>query len=204
MENLWQDIRFSVRTLVKNPGFAAVVVVSLALGIGANTTIFTLINAAFLNPLPVKNPSELVAVFTVDENNPGQNPVSFLNYEDYRDGNEVLTALAAYTFPNPVALSMGDEPEQTFVELATGNYFDVLGIRPAMGRFFLPEEDESPGSHPVVVMSHAFWTRRFGSDPSILGKTLKLNGITFTVVGVAPRASRASMPCSDQTCGRRR
>jgi predicted permease len=162
----------------------------LGLGIGANTTIFTLINSLFLNPLPVENTSELVAVFTKDEKNAtgffATAPSSYPNYEDYRDQNEVFTSLAAYTFPNPVSLSTGGEPEQIFVELVTGNYFDLLGIRPGLGRFFLPEEGETWGKHPVAVMSHGLWARRFGNDPGVVGTTVKLNGSAFTVVGIAP------------------
>ncbi len=187
MRTLGQDVRYSFRTLVKNPGFASVAVISLALGIGANTTIFTLINAVFLNPLPVERPSELLAVLTVDAHNPGVWTMSYPNYRDVRDENAVFNGLAAYSFPNPASMSArGDEPEPIFLEFVTGNYFDVLGIEPALGRFFLPEEDETPGSHPVVVLGHGFWRRRFGGDPKVLGSTIGLNGRPLTVVGVAP------------------
>ena len=189
IEGATRNLRFSFRTLFKSPGFTLVAVLSLGLGIGANTTIFTLINSLFLNPLPVENTSELVAVFTTDEKNANgffaTAPSSYPNYEDYRDQNDVFTALAAYTFPNPVSLSTGSEPEQIFVELVTGNYFDLLGIRPALGRFFLPEEGDTWGKHPVAVMSHGLWARRFGSDPGVVGTTVKLNGSAFTVVGIA-------------------
>lgn len=190
MEALWQDFRFSLRTLAKSPGFTAVAVLSLALGIGANTTIFTLINAVFLNPLPVEQPSRLVAAFTTDENNTGASlnflQISYPNYEDYREQNEVFTDLAAYSFAAPLSLTAGEEPEQILTEMVTGNYFEVLGVEPVLGRFFLPEEDRTPGAHPVIVMSHRLWQRRFGSDPEILGRTLTLNGATYTVIGIAP------------------
>ncbi len=191
MRTLGQDVRYSLRTLMKSPGFASVAVISLALGIGANTTIFTLINAVFLNPLPVERPSELQAVLTVDATNPGVWTMSYPNYRDVRDENAVFTGLAAYSFPNPGSLSArGGEPEPVFLEFVTGNYFDVLGLEPALGRFFLPEEDETPGSHPVVVLGHGFWTRRFGGDPKVLGSTIGLNGHPLTVVGVAPEGFR--------------
>jgi predicted permease len=190
MERLWQDLRYSIRTLAKSPGFTLVAVVSLALGIGANTTIFTLINSVFLNPLPVENTSELVAVFTTDENNPGQFTnllqVSHPNYEDLRDQNEVFSGLAAYSFPMPLGMWNGSETEQIFTEMVTGNYFEVLGVRPALGRFFLPEEDQTPGGHPVVVMGYGLWSRSFANDPTVLGQVLTLNGQGFTVVGIAP------------------
>lgn len=121
MHDLWQDVRYGARRLARSPGFAAAAIVSLGLGIGANTTIFTLINSVFLNPLPVEKPWELVGVFTVDENNRGlfsnMNPVSRPNYEDYRDQNEVFSGLASYSFPFPVSLSSGaGEPEQAFTD----------------------------------------------------------------------------------------
>jgi predicted permease len=189
MSTLAQDLRFSVRTLLKSPGYASVAVVSLALGIGANTTIFTLINAVFLHPLDVHRPAELVAVMTVDANNPGVWTMSYPNYRDMRDENDVFTGMAAYSFPNPASISVGGaEPEPIFTEFVTGNYFDVLGVEPAAGRFFLPEEDQTPGSHPVAVLGHGFWTRRFGRDAKVPGSTIRLNGHPFTVVGVAPES----------------
>jgi putative ABC transport system permease protein len=187
MENLFKDLAYAFRTIGRSPGFAAVAVLSLALGIGANTTIFTLVNALLLNPLPVSRPSELAAVLTVDEKNPGVSTVSYPNYKDYRDKNDVFTGVAAYSFPNLVSMrASGDEPDQVFVEFATGNYFDLLGLEPSLGRFFLPEEDETPGSHPVAVLSHGLWKRKFGSDPKVLGSTIRLSGHPYTVVGVAP------------------
>jgi len=124
MESLWRDLRYAFRTIRLNPAFAGVAVVSLALGIGANTTIFTLINAVFLNPLQAERPQELVAVFTVDENNPGQftnmNPVSFPNFKDFRDHNEVFTDVVGYTFPFPLSISLrGEQPEQRFTEMVS-------------------------------------------------------------------------------------
>jgi predicted permease len=194
MHTLWQDVRFGVRTLLKSPVFTLAAVVSLALGIGVNTTIFTLVNAVFLNPLPVARPAELVAVYTTDERNTvfgvTLNPVSFPNYEDYRDRNDVLSGMAAYTPAFAVGVALGDEPQQAFVEMVTGNYFEVLGVKPAIGRFFLPEEDRTPGAAPVAVLSHGFWQRRFGGDPSVPGRTFALNGTPFTVIGVAPDGFR--------------
>jgi putative ABC transport system permease protein len=187
MENLIKDLSYAVRTIGRSPGFAAVAVLSLALGIGANTTIFTLVNALLLNPLPVSRPGQLAAVQTVDEKNPGVSTVSYPNFKDFRDKNDVFAGMAAYSFPNLVSMRAGSgEPEQIFVEFATGNYFDVLGLEPARGRFFLPEEDETPESHPVAVLSHGLWKRKFGSDPKVLGSMIRLNGHPYTVVGVAP------------------
>jgi len=195
METLWRDLGYAVRTIGRNPGFASVAVLSLAFGIGANTTIFTLINAVFLNPLEVERPSELVAVFTVDDNNPGQfgnqYPVSFPNFEDYRDQNEVFTALACYSFPIPARVSLrGGEPEQRFTELVSHSYFDLLGVRMQVGRPFAPEEGATPGTHPVAVMSDGFWKREFAADPGVVGEVIEINGFGYTVVGVAPARFR--------------
>ncbi len=195
METLWQDLRYTFRAIRRNPGFASVVVVSLALGIGANTTIFTLINAVFLNPLQAERPKELVAVFTVDENNKGQftnmNPVSFPNFKDFRDHNEVFTAAAAYSFPFPLSVSLrGEEVTQRFTEMVSHNYFSLLGVRMQLGRAFLADEDATPGTHPVVVMSDGLWKREFAASPTVLGQVIKINGIGYTVLGVAPERFR--------------
>jgi predicted permease len=183
-----QDLRFAARSLFKRPGFTLVAVASLALGIGANTTIFTMLNSVFLNPLPVANPARLVAVFTEDQTNAaaGLTQISHPNYEDYRDQNQVFDGLAAWGFPIPTSMLAGKEPEQVFTEIVSGNYFEVMGIEPALGRFITPTEDAVKGGSPVVVLSHRLWTRRFGADGSVLGRTVTLNGVPFDVVGVAP------------------
>ncbi len=191
METLWQDVRFGVRTLVKSPVFTLAAAISLALGIGVNTTIFTLVNAVFLNPLPVEQASELVGVFTVDERNQGPFTnllqTSYPNYRDYRDKNEVFTGLAASLPGLGASLALGSDPQQVNVELVTGNYFDLLGVRPALGRFFAAGDDQKPGGHPIAVLSHGLWQRRFGGAPDALGRTFTLNGTSFTVIGVAPQ-----------------
>jgi predicted permease len=192
MNNLLQDLKFGARLLAKAPGFTVVAVLSLALGIGANTTIFTLINAVLLNPLPVADPSQLVSVFTSDERN--QNgalgnflQVSPMNYKDLRDQNAVFSSLAAYT-GLPLSVSGGKgEAEQVFGEIATGNYFDMLGATPLLGRGFRPDEDQNPGAALVTVLGYGEWQKRFGGDPSIVGRTIKINGRDFTVVGVMPK-----------------
>ncbi|MCP3958218.1 MAG: ABC transporter permease [bacterium] len=190
METFWRDVRFSARSLAKAPGVTAVAVLSLALGIGANTTIFTLINAVFLNPLPVEDVSRLVAVYTVDENMTGQLAglanVSHPNFEDFRDDSDVFSGLAAYSFPVNASVVLDREPEQLFAQVVSGNYFEVLGIHPAAGRFFYPREDVTPGLYPVAVIGHGLWQRRFAADPDVVGRSLSLNGFGFTIVGVAP------------------
>jgi predicted permease len=190
MEALSHDVRFALRTMRRNPGFTAAAVLSLALGIGANTTIFTLINTTLLAPIPVERPSELVAAYTTDPVGSfgglgGLLPMSHPNFEDFRQQNEYLLDMAAYS-PTPISLITTGEPQPGIAELVTGNYFTVLGVKPAFGRFFLPDEDTTPGGNPVVVLSYGSWLRRFGGDPSAVGRTVSVNGSPFTVIGVAP------------------
>src|SRR5262245_26663340 len=190
MPTFLQDLKYGARLLVKAPGFTIVAALSLALGIGANTTIFTLINAVLLNPLPVQDPSQLVSVFTTDERN--QDPafgflqLSPLNYMDLRDKNDVFSGLAAHN-GLPLSISSGTgEPQQVFGEIVTGNYFSVLGAKPLIGRTFTADEDKTPGEKLVAVLGYGEWQKRFGGDPSVVGRTLTLNGQAFTVLGVMP------------------
>ncbi len=147
-----------------------------------------MVSSVFLNPLPVANPARLAVVYTEDQTNAafGLTQISHPNYEDYRDQNQVFTGLAAWGFPIPTAMLAEKEPEQVFTELVSGNYFEVMGIEPALGRFLTPAEDRAEGGSPVVVMSHRLWSRRFGLDPSVVGRAISLNGITYDVIGVAP------------------
>ena len=190
MERLWKDVRFAIRTFARSPVFTAAAVLSLALGIGLNTAIFTLVNTLFLNPLPVDRASELVAVFTVDAKNssPFGNllQTSYQNYKDYRDTNSVFTGLAAYSFPLAVTATVGSSPEPLFLEMVTGNYFEVLGVRPARGLLFGPDDDRVPGASPKIVLAYNVWQRRYGSAPDMIGKSITVNGAPFTVVGIAP------------------
>ncbi len=179
-----QDLRYGFRTLVNSPAFTAVAALSLGLGIGANTAIFSLVNAALLKPLPVREPDRLAAVFLTDQRNPGNLPLSDLNYQDLRDQNQVFTEMAAFTFAQ-LNYSTGSESEQIPAQVVSGNYFSLLGAEPALGRGFNREEDTS--MVPVAVISYGFWDRRLGKDPAIVGRTLTLNRTPFTVVGVAPR-----------------
>jgi len=190
MNTLLQDMRFAVRLLTKSPGFTAVAILSLALGIGANTTVFTLVNTVFFRPIPVDNPSTLMTGFTTDERNGvgvlgPQLPMSRLNFDDYRSKNTVFAEMANTQGLGVSVSRDGQQPEQTFGLMVTGNYFDVLGVKPAMGRTFIPEEDGQPGAHPVVVLSHAYWQTQ-GADPMIVGKKISLNGLSYGVIGVMP------------------
>ncbi|HET7291944.1 MAG TPA: ABC transporter permease [Vicinamibacteria bacterium] len=186
----WQDLRYAARVLAKNRGFSAAALLSLALGIGANTTIFTVVKALFLSPLPVHDVGSLVSIFTTDERNKGQGndlmPISRPNYQDLRDQTDVFSSVAGFTF-TPLSITSGaGDPEEIQACVASGNYFEVLGVKAAYGRTFTPEEDGVPGAHQVVVISHGLWQNRFGGDRSLVGNTIRLNGLDFTVVGILP------------------
>ena len=181
---LLQDLKYGIRMLVKSPGFSLIAILSLALGIGANTAIFSLVNAVLLRPLPVTDAQSLVSVSTTDQRNPGNLPLSHLNYKDLRAQNAAFSDMAAFTFAQ-VNYSTAGESEQIPAQVVSANYFSVLGAQPALGRGFLPEEDEK--ATPVAVISQGFWERSLGRDPNIVGKTITLNRTPFTIVGVAPK-----------------
>jgi macrolide transport system ATP-binding/permease protein len=184
LEELWHDLRFGIRRMLKSPAFTVIAVLSLALGIGANTAIFSLVNKVLLRPLPVAHPEQLVSIYPVTKGDEVQ-AFSYPDYKDFRDRNEVLSDIYVQRFA-PMSLSHGGNNERIWGYLVSGNYFDVLGVAAACGRTFLPEEDRTPLSHPVVVVSHGCWQRRFGADPSLIGRDIILNGHTFTVVGITP------------------
>ena len=186
VETFWQDIRHGLRVLRKSPGFSAVAVLSLALGIGANTTIFTVVNAILLHPLPVRDISQLVELDTIDTKtkvgfaNATKIGMSFPNFQDYQKQTEVFSALSCIV-PVPLTWSGGSEPRQVNGQLVSANYFDALGLRPVAGRFFLPDEDTKLNGNNVTVISQSFWVNRLGSDPTVVGKSLTLNAMPYTV-----------------------
>jgi len=185
METLWQDLRYSLRTLLKRPGFTFVVVATLALGIGANATIFTWIKSVLLASLPgIEQPEKLVEIWGATRNNSALSS-SYVDYLDYRDQNSVLSGLIAHQVV-PLNLGRSEKPERVWGAIVSGNYFEVLGVKALIGRTFLPEEDRTPNTHPVVVIGYGLWERRFGADPKVLGRTITLNEHDFTVIGVAP------------------
>jgi putative ABC transport system permease protein len=191
MQSLWKDIRFGLRMLAKSPGFTAIAVITLALGIGANTAIFSLMNQVLLQRLPVKNPNELVILRApgpvtghVSSDGDGTESFSYPMYKGLRDNNAVFSGvLARYNFSASVA-SHG-QTDRASGELVSGNYFEVLGVQSAVGRMFSQDDDRVPGAQPVVVLSHSYWIRHFGGDPSVLNKVLLINNVEMTVVGVS-------------------
>jgi predicted permease len=179
-DELRQDVRYALRTLRCSPGFAAVAVLSLALGIGANTAVFSLVNAIVLRPLPIGAPDR---VFMVQNN--GGPTHSFPVYRYFRDQNSTFDGLAAYRIA-PIGLETPAGPRRVWGYLASGNYFDVLGVQPALGRFFHAGDDTTPGASPYAVLSFTAWRARFGGDPAIVGRTVAINRMPYTVLGVAP------------------
>jgi len=184
LEIFLQDLRYGLRQLRRSPGFTAVAVVTLALGIGATTAIFAVVNAVLLRPLPYPHPEELVYVQEIMGEFGVQAFVWNIEYAAWRERSQTLNQVAAYmnTWFN---LTGGAEPERVVSGLATSSFFNVLGARPIVGRLFLPEEDR-PGSPPIVILSEALWRRRYRGDPSIAGKGITLDGMAYTVVGVLP------------------
>jgi predicted permease len=178
METLIKDLRYGAKRLLKHPGFTIVGVLSIALGIGVNTTIFSFINTALFRPLPFPDSHRLVRLWD-------GNSSSYPDYAAYRDESNVFSGLAAYA-QRPLNLSVNGESQRIFGEIVTGNYFDVLEVRPVLGRGFLEEEDHTIGTHAVVVLSNGLWRRHFISDPAIIGKDINLNNHSYTVIGIMP------------------
>jgi predicted permease len=187
MRDLLSDLRFAFRTLAKSPMFTAVAVISLALGIGANTAIFSLLDQNLLRLLPVKQPAQL-ALLTMRGSfygsNWGGNAIAYPMYRDFQNHNEVFSGMFC-RFPIETALTFGNQTERVQAELVSGTYFPVLGVGAAGGRTFTPDDDRTPSGHPLVVLSYDYWKTRFARDPQILGKKVIVNGYSMTIVGVA-------------------
>lgn len=187
MDGFFQDLKFALRVLVKRPGFALIAVLSLMLGIGANTTIFTLAKALFLQTVPVNDPDSLIVLYASRQGGKLQFvPTSYLNSRDYREKNAVFSSLAII-IPNGGTMVVGGKEVNVFCPLVTGDFFDVVGVQPSLGRGFRRDEDESPGAHPVAVISNALWNRQFGGDPKIVSQVIRLNAQDYTVIGVMPK-----------------
>ncbi|HKQ78134.1 MAG TPA: ABC transporter permease [Blastocatellia bacterium] len=188
MNTLWHDLRYGARMLGRIPGFTVIAVITLALGIGANTVIFNFINAALLKPMPVREPERLVAIYPTSKEGELL-AISWLDYVDYRDRNDVFSALVSF---GGLKISVSDpggkaQPQLVWGEDVSGNYFSGLGVEMFAGRGFLPEENRTPGAHPVAVVSYNLWQSHFDADRSLVGKTVKLNDLDFTIIGIAPR-----------------
>ncbi len=183
MQDLWQDLRFGARMLLKQPGFTLIAVLTLALGIGANTAIFSIVNAVLLRPFAYQAPERLVIV--QERISAGGITVSYPNFADWRAQNKAFASIAAVRGNENFNFTGAGEPERLQGRLVSAEFFSTLGIKPLVGRDFLAEEDR-PGATPAVILSYGFWQRRFGADQGILGKPLTLNNQSFTVVGITP------------------
>jgi ABC-type antimicrobial peptide transport system permease subunit len=191
MNGLLQDLRYAVRQLRKSPGFATVAILTLALGIGANTAIFNLLDQALLRSLPVKEPNRLVLLRFSGDDSGHSSPrgdgylyFSYPMYRDLRDRNSVFNGLIA-TASARVGVQWHNQPELVDAELVSGNYFDILGVQAAFGRLILPSDDRAREASPVVVLGFDYWQRRFGADPRVVNQNISINGHPFTIVGVA-------------------
>jgi len=191
MSNLTQDCKYGVRVLRKSPGFAAIAVLTLALGIGANTTIFSWINSTLLNPVPGLSRSSEVVSLTLSKPEDNPFPFTYPDLEAMRDGQQSFTGIAACGFAQ-MSLKCKSKPQRVFGMVASANYFDVLGVRPIIGRGFLPDEDTKPGGAPVAVISYRLWQTHFAANPNIEGQTIEINEHPYTIVGVTPAVFQGS------------
>jgi predicted permease len=185
MSSILQDLRHAFRLLHKSPGFTLAAALCIALGIGANSATFSFTYAILFRQLPVKEPDQLVRIFGSWATGLKYGSFSYPDYADVRDNNDVFAGLIASTI-EPFHLSAGDRNERIWGLGVSGNYFSELGVTPALGRGFVPEEDRTRGTHPVAVISHGLWQRRFGGKPDVAGNTIRLNGRVFSIIGVAP------------------
>ncbi|MFQ5694683.1 MAG: ABC transporter permease, partial [Terriglobia bacterium] len=186
METLWQDLKYGARMLAKSPGFTAVAVLTLALGIGANTAIFSVVNAILLKPLPFQQPDQLVYIQeTARRETVESRPLSYPNFLDWRARSKSFSGMAALDSA-AYTLTGSEQAERITGEGVSAGYFDLLGSRPILGRAFAPEEDQGSTGERVAIISHNLWQRRFGTNPEVIGELITLNNHGYTIVGVAP------------------
>src|SRR5215217_7934526 len=184
METVWQDLRYSGRMLLKHPGFTLIALLTLSLGIGANTAIFSIVNAVLLRPFPYHAPEQLVMVGESVSNNRNSS-VSYPNFADWRDERKVFDSASAVRWNESYNYTGAGEPERLQGRIVSAGFLSTLGVNPLLGRDFVADDDR-PGAAPTVILSYAFWSRRFGNDQSIIGKQITLNNQSHTVVGVTP------------------
>lgn len=194
METIWQDLRYSLRVLAKAPGFTAVAILTLAIGMGASVTIFSWVRAVLLNPLPgVAEPDRIVALESLTPDADWV-PTSYLDFRDLRDNCKLMESMSV---AKPVALAVGNEDniERVWGEVVSGNFFDLLRVKPELGRFFSPAEvDHQQNAHPLAILSHSYWSSHYHADPRVIGAMVRINHFPYTIIGVAPKAFHGSMP----------
>ena len=185
MNNLFNDLKFAFRTLSKSPGFVAVAIITLALGIGLNSAIFSVINMVLFRPLPYDIDGTVVAMYRPNPETGRTRRWSYPHFEDYRDEADQFSHMVAWSTTN-LSLGRGEATEIRIGEMVSGDYFQALGTQPLLGRFLTRDDDITPRAHPVTVISASYWQKRLNGDPDIVGKTLAINGHDFTIIGVAP------------------
>src|SRR6516164_4674825 len=186
MRGLLQDLRHAVRLLFKSPGFTLVAVLTLALGTGVNTTVFSVINGILLRPMPVAHPEQIVVLAAQQEGSSGFQSFSYPDYQDIRSQTDAFSNILAYRV-SLVGLSVNGKGEHCVISRVTGNYFSTAGIQPALGRLILPSEGQTPGADPVFVLGYSYWQRRFAGDKSVVGRQVEMDGHPVTIIGVTPK-----------------
>jgi hypothetical protein len=196
MGTLWQDVKFGVRMLRKSRSFTIVAILTLALGIGANGAIFTIVNAFLFRPLPVPNADRLavVAVQSGAQSIPAE--LSYRDYVDYRQQSDAFTDLAAYAI-NVTGLGTKGHADRIIASYVTSNYFSTLGVQPAVGRFFAAGEGDQPNSSPVVILGHHYWEQRFGGNPDVVGSAVNIDGRPVTIIGIVPKEFRGTFSIAE-------
>src|SRR5215510_5900037 len=188
LETIWQDLRHGARMLIKNPGFTAIAVISIAIGVGANAAMFSLADGLVIRPLPVTRPGDVLTIAGIAAGKQGYAPLSYPEYVDVRDQSRSFSGIVAYGLVVTSFVNRPDEPAQRRAGMAvSGNYFDAMQVRPALGRWFRTDEDQVPGRDAVMVLDHDEWQQRFAGDPTIVDRHLRVGGVDFTVIGVAPK-----------------
>jgi macrolide transport system ATP-binding/permease protein len=185
METFWQDVRYAVRMVIKNRALTFIIVLTLGLGIGANAAIFSVVNSFLLRPLPVKDADQLMVLAISHPGNDDPHNISYLDMQDFRKGSTAFSDVSAFAI-GFVGLTDHGASERITVSYVTGNFFTMLGVKPALGRMILPAEGQTAGADPVIVLGHSYWNRRFGGDPSVVGRAVDVNGRPFTIIGVVP------------------
>jgi putative ABC transport system permease protein len=197
MQTLWQDLRYGVRMLVKNPGFTLVAVVTLALGIGTNAAVYSIVDSLLLRPLPVAQPQQITVLAYQQRGGQLQTQFSYLEVQDVRSqASEAFSDLAGCQ-QGQEGLTANGQTQPILVNYVTGSFFSMLGIKPALGRFIMPDEGNAAGADPVIVLGYSYWKTRLGGDPRVVGQTVSINGYPVTIIGVAPKGFRGVLPLLD-------
>ena len=192
VERLLQDFRFALRMLAKNPGFTGVAIITLALGIGLNTAVFSMVNGLLLRPLPIQHPSQIYTLAAEEKSGGFSNGFSYGDFQEIRNQTSGLFSdMAGVQVFSATGLTVDGKSERIWTNFVTGNFFSLLGIRPALGRFILPSEGDLASADPVLVLGYSFWQAHLGGDPNIVGKRATVNGRPVTIIGVAPEGFRS-------------